>query len=514
MATALVSVSDKTGLVDFATGLVRLGWSLVSTGGTAAALRTAGVPVRDVPDLTGMPEMLDGRVKTLHPAVHGGILARRDHPNHSARSEAGIQDIGLVVVNLYPFRETAARPNVDPEDVIEQIDIGGPALLRSAAKNFAAVTAVVDPGGLSRACWPGTRDAATMTSICGDFWRARSSRTRRRTMRRSPRGSRQRRDDIVPRPASHCRTSGRTCCGTVRTPISARRSTSSAPAPASTRSSSAGGKELSFNNLLDLEGALVASRSVSGSGRDCCAIIKHTTPCGLATGATCRRGVPQGASLRSDVGVRLGDRFTVPVDDAAADGDLEPVRRMHRGARVQRERARDPRPQEEPAHPGGLGGLDAGRARLQARARRPADPGAPPAEPGAMPSWRVVSSASRRRTSGPTSSFAWRAVASVKSNAIVIAKPGRDDRDRRGPDVPSRRRVPGRAQGRPAGLTRMARSWGRTRTSRFGTAWITPPRSGVTAIIQPGGSVKDSEVIAAADERGMAMVLTGRTFRH
>jgi phosphoribosylaminoimidazolecarboxamide formyltransferase/IMP cyclohydrolase len=151
MPRALLSVSDKTGLADFASALVSLGWELVSTGGTARALRTARLPVREVEELTRFPEMLDGRVKTLHPAVHGGLLARRDLPEHlAAIAEHGIATIDLVCVNLYPFRETAARKGIAPADVIEQIDIGGPSMLRSAAKNFAAVFAVVDPADYDR----------------------------------------------------------------------------------------------------------------------------------------------------------------------------------------------------------------------------------------------------------------------------------------------------------------------------------------------------------------------------
>jgi len=146
MPRALLSVSDKTGLIELARGLHERGWELLSTGGTARALREANVPVRDVADVTQFPEMLDGRVKTLHPAVHGGLLARRDLPEHMAAiAEHGIAPIDLVVVNLYPFRQTASRVGVTPEEVIEQIDIGGPSMLRSAAKNFASVTTVVDP---------------------------------------------------------------------------------------------------------------------------------------------------------------------------------------------------------------------------------------------------------------------------------------------------------------------------------------------------------------------------------
>ena len=151
MPLALLSVSDKTGLVEFARGLVALGWDLVSTGGTSRALRAAGLTVRDVSDLTQFPEMLDGRVKTLHPLIHGGLLARRDSAEHAETVRIhAIPWIDLVAVNLYPFRETAAREGVSADDVVEQIDIGGPAMLRSAAKNFDAVTVICDPADYPR----------------------------------------------------------------------------------------------------------------------------------------------------------------------------------------------------------------------------------------------------------------------------------------------------------------------------------------------------------------------------
>jgi phosphoribosylaminoimidazolecarboxamide formyltransferase / IMP cyclohydrolase len=151
MPRALLSVSDKSGLIDFARGLTDLGWELVSTGGTARALRDAGLASLDVSEITAFPEMMDGRVKTLHPAVHGALLARRDVPEHMAElAEHHIVPIDLVAVNLYPFRETVARPKVTPEQAIENIDIGGPSMLRSAAKNFASVWVVVDPDDYSR----------------------------------------------------------------------------------------------------------------------------------------------------------------------------------------------------------------------------------------------------------------------------------------------------------------------------------------------------------------------------
>src|SRR5256885_3219268 len=152
---ALLSVSDKTGIVEFARGLAELGWELVSTGGTSRALRDAGLSPRDISDITGVAEMLDGRVKTLHPAVHGALLARRDRAEHMQALEAqGITPINLVVVNLYPFRATAARGGVTQEEVIEQIDIGGPGMLGAAAKNFDAVTPGVEPPGHTRVLAP------------------------------------------------------------------------------------------------------------------------------------------------------------------------------------------------------------------------------------------------------------------------------------------------------------------------------------------------------------------------
>ena len=144
---ALISVSDKTGVVEFADGLKRLGWDIIATGGTMKLLRDAGLEVINISDVTGFPEICDGRVKTLHPKVHGGLLARRDLPSHlgGAARKTGIEFIDMVCVNLYPFRQTIARPDVKMEDAIENIDIGGPSMLRSAAKNWADVTVVCDP---------------------------------------------------------------------------------------------------------------------------------------------------------------------------------------------------------------------------------------------------------------------------------------------------------------------------------------------------------------------------------
>ncbi|HUF64831.1 MAG TPA: bifunctional phosphoribosylaminoimidazolecarboxamide formyltransferase/IMP cyclohydrolase, partial [Gemmatimonadaceae bacterium] len=262
MPRALLSVSDKTGLTDFARELAAQGWELVSTGGTAKALRDAGLPVTEAGDVTGVAEMLDGRVKTLHPAIHGAILARRDLPEHmQAIADAGITPIDLVAVNLYPFAATAARAGVTPEDVIEQIDIGGPSMLRSAAKNFAAVTVVVDPSDYPRvlAAIDDPRDAAKLrrelaekvfahtaaydAAIAEWFGRSRgelfperlTSSLERQQQLRYGENPGQRAAFYVER-----RGAG----------ISAL--------------TQRGGKELSFNNLLDREGALFATDAFRG----------------------------------------------------------------------------------------------------------------------------------------------------------------------------------------------------------------------------------------------------------
>ena len=280
MPTALLSVSDKTGVVDFARGLAKLGWGLVSTGGTARALREAGVPVRDVSEVTGVPEMLDGRVKTLHPAIHGAILARRDVPEHmKALTEHHIEPIDLVAVNLYPFEETAATRGAKPEDIIEQIDIGGPSMLRSAAKNFASVTVVVDPTDYGRvlAALEAGDDDLDLRRLLAEKVFARAAAydaaiaywfgceraevfperiaipLERATMLRYGENPGQRAAFYIERKKDG---------------IAALEQK--------------GGKELSFNNLLDLEGALFATDPFEGE--IACAIVKHTSPCGLATG--------------------------------------------------------------------------------------------------------------------------------------------------------------------------------------------------------------------------------------
>ena len=419
MPTALLSVSDKTGVVDFARGLTKLGWNLISTGGTAKALRTAGVEVRDVSEITNFPEMLDGRVKTLHPAVHGALLARRDQPDHiKALAEHQIEPIDLVAVNLYPFEETAATQGAKPEEIIEQIDIGGPSMLRSAAKNFAAVTVIVDPADYARvlaALEAGdddldlrrllaekvfARTAAYDAAIAYWFGSERSDifperiaiPLERATMLRYGENPGQRAAFYVERNKDG---------------IAALEQK--------------GGKELSFNNLLDLEGALFATDPFEGE--IACAIVKHTTPCGMATGTSALDAYRK--ALACDPVSAFGSviSFTVPVDDETAEavsslfvecivapsfsaGALEALGRK-KNLRVLQGGA------EWRKH-----ALDYKRVRGGFLAQERA------ARDGVGEEWRVVTQRQPTEAELRDLQFAWRAVGSVKSNAIVLARDG------------------------------------------------------------------------------------------
>jgi phosphoribosylaminoimidazolecarboxamide formyltransferase/IMP cyclohydrolase len=510
MPRALLSVSDKSGLIDFARGLHGMGWELLSTGGTARALRDADIPVRDVSEVTEFPEMLDGRVKTLHPAVHGGLLARRDVAEHMAAiAEHGIEPIDLVAVNLYPFRETAAREGVAPEDVIEQIDIGGPSMLRSAAKNFAAVTTVVEPADYPRVLallQDGSDDerfrrelagkvfehtAAYDAAIAAWFAAQRGEQfPERLTLSLEKAQSLRYGENPGQAAAFYVERKGAGLAGLTQK----------------------GGKELSFNNLLDLEGALLATEPFGTEL--CCAIIKHTTPCGLATGPSALDAYHK--ALACDPVSAFGSviSFTGPVDDAAAEavsslfvecvvapafssGALDILGRK-KNLRVLEGTARWP-----------AGALDYKRVRggLLAQQRPPAsidDSG-----------WKVVTKRQPTAEEQRDLLFAWRAVASVKSNAIVLARDGATI----GIGAGQMSRVDAAFLAvHKAGLAGHA-----TAGAALGSDAFFPFRdgvdqaaeAGVKAIVQPGGSVRDADVIAAADEHDIAMVFTGvRLFRH
>ncbi|MBW7934548.1 MAG: bifunctional phosphoribosylaminoimidazolecarboxamide formyltransferase/IMP cyclohydrolase, partial [Gemmatimonadaceae bacterium] len=419
MPLALLSVSNKSGLVDFARGLASRGFDLVSTGGTAKALRDAGLAVRDISEVTGFPEMLDGRVKTLHPVVHGGLLARRDLPEHmSVIAEHGIAPIDVVVVNLYPFRETAAKPNVSPEDVIEQIDIGGPSMLRSAAKNFAAVTVVVDPADYARvldALSAGGDQLPLRRELAGKVY----AHTAAYDSAISAWFSQQAGDQFPPRLTMAFERAQSLRYG--ENPHQQAAFYVDAPGAGLAALVQKGGKELSFNNFLDLEGALLAVDPFAGE--TACAIVKHTTPCGLATGATPLEAYQK--ALACDPVSAFGSiiAFTVPVDAATAQAiaslfvecivapafapEAVEILGAKKNLRVLEGRAAER-----------AGALDVKRVRGGVLVQQKV-----PLEIGEN-EWKVVTKRAPTAAEQTDLRFAWRAVASVKSNAIVLARNG------------------------------------------------------------------------------------------
>jgi phosphoribosylaminoimidazolecarboxamide formyltransferase/IMP cyclohydrolase len=510
MPRALLSVSDKTGLTDFATGLHQLGWELVSTGGTARLLRDAGLPVRDVSELTGFPEMMDGRVKTLHPAVHGGLLARRDVPAHLADAAAhNIGLIDLIVVNLYPFRETAARTGITAADVIEQIDIGGPSMLRSAAKNFASVYAIVDPADYDRilvALQSSDDDGELRRSLAGKvFAHTAAYDAAIGAWFAEQRGE--------PFPEYLALTFDR--AQTLRygeNPGQRAAFYVEQPGAGLDALVQHGGKELSFNNLLDLEGAMLAAEPFGDA--PACAIVKHTTPCGLATGASSLEAYRK--ALACDPVSAFGSviAFTHAVDTEAAEAlaslfvecvvapefsseALEILGRK-KNLRVLVGRAAWRR-----------GALDFKRVRGGMLAQ---ERGAAVVDDTA---WRVATRRSPTDEERRDLLFAWRSVASVKSNAIVLARDGATIGIGAGQMSRVDAAFIAAHKAQLAGHETAGSVMGSDAYFPFRDGIDQAASAGVTAIVQPGGSVRDAEVIEAADEHGLAMVLTGqRLFRH
>jgi phosphoribosylaminoimidazolecarboxamide formyltransferase/IMP cyclohydrolase len=519
MPRALLSVSDKTGVVELARALLERGWTLLSTGGTARALHDAGLPVTEVAAVTGHPEMMDGRVKTLHPAIHAGLLARRAHPGDVEQMRAqGYAPIDLVAVNLYPFRETVARTGVTVADAIENIDIGGPSMLRSAAKNHERVWVVVDPADYGRVLAgldAAEADAAALRRELAVKVFAHTSAY----------------DGAI---AAYLGGVGKEAAAEPALPDALeprlrkvqdlRYGENPDQRAAFYRDEAAGdglpamrqlgGKELSFNNLIDVDAALLAVSAWEGSGLAACAIVKHTTPCGLAVGADAAEAYRK--ALATDPTSAFGSviAFNVAVTEEAAvllrpnfveaivaPSFAEPALRLLA-------EKKNLRLIELPASAGD-GGLDYKRVRggFVVQERMPMRFG----EDG----WRVVTR--RQPAAGEMDDlrFAWRAVASVKSNAILLARGGMALGIGAGQmsRVDSSRIAVMKARDNGFDLAGAALASDAFFPFRDGVD--AAAEAGVRAIIQPGGSVRDPEVIAAADEHGIAMVFTGRRlFRH
>ena len=513
---ALLSVSDKTGLIELAQALAARGIELLSTGGTAKALRDAGLAVRDVSDVTGFPEIMDGRVKTLHPKIHGGLLGRPGI-DEAVMAEHGIAPIDLLVLNLYPFEKVSADPGASLDALIENIDIGGPAMLRAAAKNFARVAVATDPAQYAALvdeleANDGTLSAKTrfalavaafnrvaqydacisdvLSSIQDDGTRALFPAQQNGTFVKvmdlrygeNPHQQAAFYRDLWPVP------------GTLATFAQLQ------------------GKELSYNNLADADAAWECVRQFE---RPACVIVKHANPCGVAQGPDC--GSAYELAYATDPTSAFGGiiAFNRTLDAATARTILE---RQFVEVLIA--------PDYEP------GALDAARKKANVRVLRiPHGDGRNAIDIKRVGSGLLVQTADIREVAreelkvvtqrAPTEAeladllFAWRVAKFVKSNAIVYAKDGRTVGVGAGQmsRVVSAKIAALKAE--EAGLAVPGSVMASDAFFPFRDGIDAAAAAGIRAVIQPGGSMRDAEVIAAADEHGIAMVFTGiRHFRH
>jgi phosphoribosylaminoimidazolecarboxamide formyltransferase / IMP cyclohydrolase len=509
MSRALISVSDKRGVVAFARGLVDLGWEIISTGGTAAALRAGDVPVVQVEQLTGFPELLDGRVKTLHPVIHAALLARRDLPEHaSALKQHEIQPIDLVAVNLYPFQLTISNPDVTLEDALENIDVGGPSMLRSAAKNHASVLPVVDPTDypiVLDLLRQGAIDSNTRREFAAKVFAHTSDYDAAIAGYLTPKD-----EDLPSRLAIAMERVQALRYGENPTQRAALYVTEE---PRGMRDLvQRQGKELSFNNLLDIDAAMGAV--ACWTTRPACAIIKHTTPCGIAVAASALDAFRRARATDpvSAFGSVIGFNTVVDRATAAAMSDLfvEVVvaPSFHADAVDAFAGKKQLRVIELPVGDPS-GSLDFKRVRggFLVQDQFSLDP----SEEG----WTVATKRRPSESEWNDLRFGWAAVASVKSNAILLARG---------------EAAVGIGAGQMSRVDSVFLAIHKARQQRhdpagsvlasdaffpFADGVELAAEAGVTAIIQPGGSVRDAEVVAAADRSDMAMVVTGqRQFRH
>ena len=509
---SLLSVYDKTGLVEFGRGLAARGVELVASGGTARALRQAGLAVRAASDVTGSPEILGGRVKTLHPAIHGGILSRRTAADRNQLDGLGWGEIDLVVVNLYPFEETVATPlplqrgfpspDVSIETAIEQIDIGGVALLRAAAKNLAHVTVVCDPADYGRVLAemkdrgqvsPDTRRRLAVKAFArtaaydAAIWRYLDGKSELLPERLVL--SVDKLTDLRYGENPHQRAALYGLPGTTG-PLGGELIQ---------------GKPLSYNNLLDLD---TAWRAAVAFERPTIAIVKHLSPCGIASADTLAQAFPPALAgdpvsafgsviaanrpLGGATAGALGDLFVEAIAAPAFTDEARQVLSERKGCRLVSLNQAVPDEIEVRTIRGGLA--------VQER------------DPGDQAEWRVVTRRPPTESEIEALRFAWRAVAHVKSNAILLARG--EAAVGIGGGLPSRvdavRLATAKAGERAKGAAMASDAF-----FPFPDGIEVAARAGVTAIVQPGGSVRDPQVIQAADRLGLAMCFTGvRHFRH
>jgi phosphoribosylaminoimidazolecarboxamide formyltransferase/IMP cyclohydrolase len=516
---ALLSVSDKSGLVEFARALAARKVTLLSTGGTFAALQKAGIPVETVESYTGSPEVMDGRVKTLHPRVHGALLAR-EGTDDADLARIGAEPIDLVVVNLYPFEQTLAKPGATAEELIENIDIGGPSMLRSAAKNHQRVTVVCDPADypavLAEIEQNGEVSRPMRERLAGKVFALTSAYDAAISGWLTGRGE----ADGYPRHLSLVLEKAyglRYGENPHQSGAFYRERGATAGSLAMVDSIGSGAKELSFNNLVDLEAALDAVREFENPAA---VVVKHTSPCGVATGPTLADAYR--AARDADAMSAFGGIVALnhEVDDATAQilsetfleciiapgfavGALEKLRKKAQLRLITTN-----------------GWLGRGHKALQfkrvgggfAVQERDATGF------GEVHSGRVVTKRSPTASELSALEFAWSVCKHVKSNAIVLAGPGRS------PGIYATLGIGGGQTARVTAVQVACEKAGAATKGAvlasdayfpFADGLQTATRAGVSAVAQPGGSKKDDEVIKAADEAGIAMIFTGvRHFRH
>ena len=513
---AIVSVSDKEGVTDFATGLNKLGFEVFSTGGTKRALAEAGVPVKSVSEITGFPEILDGRVKTLHPAVHGGILARRDLPDHMAQLTANhIQAIDLVAVNLYPFVQTVSREGVEIGEALENIDIGGPTMIRAAAKNFPDVIVLVDPadyqptleklrrgniglGERKRLAYKAFQHVAVYDTAISEYLRQDMKEfpeeitiamKKRYGLRYGENPHQQAafysEQSVCPVQDTGITWAEEICCG----------------------------KELSFNNILDADAAWGV---VTDFAEPTVAVIKHTNPCGLASHDSIHeayRRALSGDPVAAFGGIVASNR---PIDTATAKDICKTFYEIIIAPEYKEDALEIVKRKMNlrillAGLPPGYGTAPVGYFDV-----RRVKGGFLLQDSDSLPESGIELKLVTEREPKPAEIedllFAWRAVKHVKSNAIVLAKD---------------KTLLGMGAGQPSRIISaqiaIAKAGDKVKGSVLASDAMFPfadvveaaAAAGVTAIIQPGGSIRDEDSIKAADEHNIAMVFTGiRHFKH
>jgi phosphoribosylaminoimidazolecarboxamide formyltransferase/IMP cyclohydrolase len=505
MPRAILSVHDKTNLVEFARGLHDLGWTLIASGGTARALRDHGIPVTEVGDYTGSPEILGGRVKTLHPAVHGGLLARSTAADHDELLKLGWDYIDLVAVNLYPFEATVARPDVTFDEVIENIDIGGVTLIRAAAKNHQRVTLVCDP-----ADYASVLDELRAGGVTGET---------RRHLAIKGFASTAHYDSAI-----FNYLSGSQALHITAYPVQTLRYGENPHQAATFYSYEPGGgplggkvlqgKELSYNNLLDLDAAWKGAVSFD---RPAIVIVKHLSPCGIATAdrlvdafkaaLACDPISAFGGVIAAnqpfdgDTAAALGDLF---VECIAAPGFTDDARAiLAKRKRAACRLVEMPDLKIDPAYE--LRAINRGLL------KQDIDMGDP-----ANAEWKVVSKRPPTAAEWAALKFAWKACQHVKSNSIVFAQSDAQGEATVGIGGGQPNRVDCvRIAKERAGEKSIGAVMASDAFFPFPDSVEVAAQAGITAIVHPGGSVRDAESIAIADAHNIAMVTTGvRHFRH